>query len=92
MRLEIPKKYKSLKDYCYTVAMDKNLPLDYDALFGDYATYSDHVLSQTRIDEMLEYINSINETIYTHASIPGSYYVVSQPVANYFTTAATSAY
>ena len=91
MRLEIPKKYKSFKDY-YTVARDKNLLFDYDASFGDYATYSDHVLSQTRIDEMLEYINSINETIYTHASIPGSYYVVSQPVANYFTTAATSAY
>ena len=32
MRLEIPKKYKSLKDY-YTVAMDKNLPLDYDGSF-----------------------------------------------------------
>lgn len=90
MRLEIPKKYKSLKDYCYTVAMDK-IPLDYDGSFGGYATYSDHVLSQTRIDEMLEYINSINETIYTHASIPGSYYVVSQPLANQFTTL-TSAY
>lgn len=91
MRLEIPKKYKSFKDYC-AVTRVENLLFDYDALFGDYATYSDHVLSQTRIDEMLEYINSINETIYTHASIPGSYYVVSQPVANYFTTAATSAY
>ena len=89
--IEIPKKYKSLKDY-YTVAMDKNLILDYDGSFGDYATYSDHVLSQTRIDEMLEYINSINETIYTNASIPSSYYVVSQPVANYFTTSLTSAY
>lgn len=91
MRLEIPKKYKSLKDY-YTAARDKNLLFDYDASFGDYATYSDRVISQTRIDEMLEYINRINETIYTHASIPSSYYVVSQPVANYFTTAATSAY
>ena len=90
MRLEIPKKYKSLKDY-YTVDMDKILPLDYDESFGDYAAYSDRVMSRTRIDEMLEYINSINETIYTHASIPGSYYVVSQPVANYFTTT-TSAY
>lgn len=91
MRLEIPKKYKSFKDYC-AVTRVENLLFDYDALFGDYATYSDHVLSQTRTDEMLEYINSINETIYTNASIPGSYYVVSQPVANYFTTAATSAY
>lgn len=91
MRLEIPKKYKSFKDYC-AVTRVENLLFDYDASFGDYATYSDNVLHQTRIDEMLEYINSINETIYTHASIPGSYYVVSQPVANYFTTAATSAY
>lgn len=87
MRLEIPKKYKSLKDY-YTVAMDKNLPLDYDGSFCDYAYRLDN---QRRIDEMLEYINSINETIYTHASIPSSYYVVSQPVANQFTTL-TSAY
>ena len=55
MRLEIPKKYKSFKDY-YTIARDKNLLFDYDASFGDYATYSDHVLSQTRFDEMLEYI------------------------------------
>ena len=90
MRLEIPKKYKSFKDYC-AVTRVENLLFDYDASFGDYATYSDHVLSQTRIDEMLEYINSINETIYTHASIPGSYYVVSQPLANQFTTL-TSAY
>lgn len=88
MRLEIPKKYKSLKDY-YTVDRDENLLLDYDASFGDYAYRLDN---QRRIDEMLEYIDSINETIYTHASIPSSYYVVSQPVANYFTTAATSAY
>ena len=87
MRLEIPKKYKSF-DY-YTVARDKNLLFDYDASFGDYATYSDHVLSQTRFDEMLEYINSIN---YTHASIHSSYYVVSQPIASYFTTTTTSTY
>jgi hypothetical protein len=88
MRLEIPKKYKSFKDYC-AVTRDENLLFDYDASFGDYIYRLDN---QTRIDEMLEYINSINETIYTHASIPSSYYVVSQPVANYFTTAATSAY
>ena len=80
MRLEIPKKYKSFKDYC-TVTRVENLLFDYDASFGDYIYRLDN---QRRIDEMLEY--------YTHASIPGSYYVVSQPVANYFTTAATSAY
>ena len=86
MRLEIPKKYKSFKDYC-TVTRVENLLFDYDASFGDYATYSDNVLHQTKIDEMLEYINSINII----NSIPNSYYVVSQPVANYFTTT-TSAY
>ena len=89
MRLEIPKKYKSLKDYCYTVAMDKSLPLDYDGSFGDYIYRLDN---QRRIDEMLEYIDSINQTIYAQTTVPSSYYVVSQPVANYFTTALTSAY
>jgi len=88
MRLEIPKKYKSLKDY-YTVAMDKSLPLDYDASFGDYIYRLDN---QRRIDEMLEYIDSINQTIYAQTTVPSSYYVVSQPVASYFTTTTTSAY
>ena len=85
MRLEIPKKYKSLKDYC-AVSRVENLLFDYDASFGDYATYSDNVLYQTRIDEMIEYINSINII----NSIPNSYYVVSQPVANYFATTASA--
>ena len=88
MRLEIPKKYKSLNDY-YTVAMDKNLTLDYDASFGDYIYRLDN---QRRIDEMLEYVNSINQTIYAQTTVPSSYYVVSQPVVNYFTTTLTSAY
>lgn len=89
MRLEIPKKYKSLKDY-YTVARDKNLLFDYDASFGDYAYRLD---SQRRFDEMLEYIDSINQTIYAQTTVPISYYVVSQPVASYFTTTiTTSAY
>lgn len=86
MRLEIPKKYKSF-DY-YTVARDKNLLFDYDASFGDYIYRLDN---QRRIDEMLEYIDSINQTIYAQTTVPSSYYVVSQPVASYFTTT-TSAY
>lgn len=88
MRLEIPKKYKSFKDYC-AVTRVENLLFDYDASFGDYIYRLDN---QRRIDEMLEYIDSINQTIYAQTTVPSSYYVVSQPVANYFTTAATSAY
>lgn len=88
MRLEIPKKYKSFKDYC-AVTRVENLLFDYDASFGDYIYRLDN---QRRIHEMLEYIDSINQTIYAQTTVPSSYYVVSQPVANYFTTAATSAY